>query len=465
MKKNGRPSGISIKKERLLELRKEAGLTQEAMGEFVVRGKFSTAATKSRSYQRIEREGLTSKTTVENLAKGLAEKLHRDASKLLDLLCGGQPEPPPDRIDEIEKQLRGQLDAGDPPLLQQALEPHRDADNPIRELAENLSFRLEVAQLEQRSDELKQLAALTGWTDEELQRPTSQQGYWLLTTNTYGHRETQIVLGVSAVRYQVMTEGGKWLDALSEPDARVALSEDAPWLRVRLQHPRQPMLYREFSFVRCAPSATGLQWVKPTEWDRWWLDELRGWAFQHANFVKGFKAEDVWPRDLGRLRLQVRQWVKPENPNTAEDNDRLKSIAVHKGCLGEDEAFQDERRERFRAEGEEHSLVTNWLASGLWDEVLLPLLSPIPADWWCLEARGSGVRISTKNLLSFREMSRYALEPEGRTYLIRLVEETEAGDLRAAPWRQRCIQVLVDRLRKDLERCKEQASVGPQKPA
>lgn len=396
----------------------------------------------------------------------LSQKLGQDPDKTLALLCGGQPESPPNRIDEIEKQLRAQLKGGANVLLLQALQRHDDADNTVRELATHISTRLEVAQLEQRSDELKQLAALTGWTANELQRPTGLQGYWLLITHTYGHRETQIVLGVSEVIYQISTEGGKWLDPMSASDMRVELSEEAPWLRVLLQHPTQPSRFKEFSFVRCAPSATGLQWVKPTEWDRWTIDGeftfgLKDWAFQQANFVKGFNADDMWPRDLGRLRLLVRQWVKPANPDSAEDSDRWKKVATHKGCLDE---YPETIRDNFRAEGQEHYLVTNWLASGLWDDVLAPLLSPIPADWWRIEAWGAGIRIRTE-VVSTSRAARYGLGPDGLTYHIRLAEELPSGDLRAAPWRQRCVNVLVERLQKDLKTCQEQVAIGPQRPA
>jgi hypothetical protein len=107
---------------------------------------------------------------------------------------------------------------------------HDDAPSPVRELAAEISSRLEVAQLEQRSEELKSLAELTGWTPAELQRPISMEGYWLLITNTMGHRETEILFGVSEVLYQVRTEGSKWLAALQESDVRVKLSDDMPWM-------------------------------------------------------------------------------------------------------------------------------------------------------------------------------------------------------------------------------------------
>lgn len=466
----GRPT-FSIIPNRLRELRAEAKLTQKALGEAV----FGSASQKSdrsdpktptNTYQRIERTGKTSEKTARLVAARLAKELKQDPEKTLALMCGSQPEPPPNRIDEIEKQLRAQLDSGSNAFLQQALKQHENEDNPIRELAENISSQLEVAQLEQRSDDLKQLAGLTGWNTEELQRPTSQQGYWLLITNTLGHRETQIVLGVLGVLHHVRTEGSEWLGAVSDSDTRVELSEDAPWIRVRLQHPSHAMLYKEFSFVRCTPSATGLQWVKPTEWDRWSIDGefafgLKDWAFQHVNFVKGFNADDMWPRDLGRLRLLVRQWVKPANPDSAEDSDRWKKVATHKGCLDE---YPETIRDNFRAEGNEHDLVTNWLASGLWDDVLAPLLSPIPADWWCLEAWGTGIQIRTE-FVSMSRAAPYGLGPDGLRYHIRLAEELPSGELRAAPWRQRCVNELVERLQRDLKTCQDTVAIGPKRPA
>jgi hypothetical protein len=151
-------------------------------------------------------------------------------------------------------------------------------------------------------------------------------------------------------------------------------------------------------------------------------------------------------------------------PNSAAESGHWKRIAVHKGWLGEEEAFQDERREIFRAEGQEHALVTNWLTSGLWDDVLAPLLSPIPADWWRIEAWGAGNQIRVEFVSMFRA-AQYGLGPDGLTYHIRLAEELPSGDLRAAPWRQRCVNVLLERLQKDLKTCQEQVAIGPQRPA
>lgn len=457
-------------------MRERTGLSQKALAELTFGPpKGDEARSRAIHQQRIESNGRTSKRSARALANKLAELLNEEADKTFVRLCGGQPEPPPDRVKEIENRLREQHQSGCNPVLQLALQQQRQSDQPdeddvcIEELARRIAFQLETAQLEQRSEELATLAELTGWTVDELLRPNSLHGHWLLITNTDGYRETQILLGVSDVLRHIEKHGTEWLGMRSESDSRVELSEDAPWFRVTLSRPRQ-RFRKEFSFVRCSPSATGLQWVKPSEWDRWTLhgDQWRAsalvnWAFQHASFVKGFKADDVWPRDVGRLRLRVQQWVKPENPESAEDKDWWPTVAIHKGWLDDDPVFQSERRDRFRAEGQEHAAVTNWLASGLWDDVLAPLLSPIPAAWWRMESWGLGIRIRTE-MVTLSEAARYGLEHEGRAYAISLVEESESGELRTAPWRQPEVQALAERLQNNLKACQEQVAIGPQRP-
>lgn len=466
--KTGRPS-FQIHAARLKEHRERAQLTQAALSErlFEMAVPPRDVESMKRSYGRIERTGRTSRETAMRLAEVLAPLLKRDADQLLAEWRGGAMEPPPSRIDEIEQQLRSQLEQGSNVALQAELRQYGEDHDPIREMAYDLSNRIEATQLEQRSralTALAQLSVLTDWTQDELQRPTSQQGYWLMITNTFGTRETQIVRGVPQVVQHIRLEGAEWLDALNESDAKVELSEDAPWLRVLLQHPQHRTRFKEFSFVRCVPSAMGLHWAKPTEWDRWALDGPSGlvsWASQHANFVKGFGAGNEWRRDLGCLRLRVQQRIKPENPSTAENSDWWKPIAVHKGCLDE---YPDQVRINFRAEGQEHALVTNWLSSGLWDDVLAPLLAPIPADLWRIETVGSGVRISTA-LVTSSQAAKYGLEPDGREYDIRLVEETGSGELRSAAWRQKDAQTLAERLQKDITACLEQTAIGPRRSA
>lgn len=478
--KTGRPS-FHILPARLKDLRERAQLTQLALSKvlFEKTDPLRDEVSMKRSYGRIEQTGKTSRETATRLAEVLGRLLKRDPEKLLAELRGSQPEPPPDHVEEIESRLNERIRSGGNPALQFELQQSSGSDQPdavdIKTLARDISFWLETAQLEQRHEELARLTELTGWSEDELLQPTSMHGHWLLITNTLVHRkpatrDTKILMGVSEVLHHIQMHGTEWLAGHKVSDARVELREDAPWFRVTLSALDWPFR-QEFSFVRCHPNATGLQWVKPSEWDRWLLrgddgqaSALKDWAFEHANFVKGFKEDDMWPRNVGRLRLAVQQRVKLANPESVEYNDRWRTVTIHKGWLGEDPVFQNERRESFRAAGQEHTAVTNWLESRLWEDVLTPLLSPIPVDWWHMAPRGGNILISTEQVAS-SQAARHGLEDEGRTYTIRLVEELESGEMLPAPWRQQDLKALAERLQKSLEACQKQVSIGPQRPS
>lgn len=478
--KRGRPS-FQLHPARLKDLRERAQLTQLKLSKllFEKTDPHRDEESMKRSYARIEQTGKTSRETATRLTEVLGRLLDRDPKQLFTELCGGQREAPPDHVEEIENRLKEQIRSGGNPALQLALRQSCPSDQPdeddIKALARDIAFLLETAQLEQRHEELSRLTELTGWSVDKLLRPTSLHGYWLLITNTLVHRkpatrDTEILMGVSEVMHHIQVRGTEWLAGHKGSDTQVELREDAPWFRVTLSALDWPFR-QEFSFVRCHPDATGLQWVKPSEWDRWLLrgddgqaSALTGWAFEHANLVKGFEADDMWPSDVGRLRLAVQQKVKPANPESVEYNDRWRTVTIHKGWLGEEPVFQNEQRESFRAAGQEHTVVTKWLESRLWEDVLTPLLSPIPAAWWHMEPRGGNITISTK-LVAPSHAARHGLEDPGRTYTIRLVEELESGELRTVPWRQQDLKALAERLQKDLETSQRQVSIGPQRPS
>lgn len=463
MKKTGRPQ-FKIEPSRLLELRKEAALTQEALGELVFT-KSKDSLNAKVSYQRVERNGKTSKSTANRLASELAKYLQRSSEKVFSYICGGTPESPPDRVKEIEKQLITQVGSGENHLLNSELLQHADSENPVQELAREISSYIEMAHLEQDVEELARLAKLTGWNQEELQIPSSRHGYWLLITNTLGDRKTQIALGIHEVLYTIKKEGAEWMHLPSPSDLRITLSENLLWIRVRLQHPFHPELFKQFSFVRCVPGVKGLTWVKPTERDRWILndphDGLKCWSFSHANLVTGFQAEDVWPQELGDLRLLLKQRVKPERPESANAEDWYKIIGVYQGSLDE---LPEQSRSQFRRDQDEHALITNRLASGFWEDVLGPQLADFPPTWWQIQAVDAGIRISTTHFPSMRECKRYGCDLYGRSFDIQLVEVKPSGKLHRAPWRKQCVQTLVERLQKDLAACIERVAIGPKRP-
>lgn len=457
--KTGRPS-FQIHGARLKEHRKQANLTQAALSErLFAMDTYRDVESMKRSYGRIERTGQTSREMAMRLAEVLAPLVKRNADQLLAEWRGGAMEPPPSRIDEIEQQLRSQLEQGSNTQLLSAIEREKHAANPVRALACAVSTQLETAQLEQRRESLQYLAELTGWSLADLQRPTGWHGYWLLITRTHGHHKTEVFMGLPDLLMKLWAEGQAWLNQPAASDVRVNLSEDAPWFRMSLHRPCDSTR-KDFSMVRCMPSASGLQWVKSSAWDREHFLGLRTWAFQNANFVEHGAPGQAWPRDLGGLRLRVEQVVEGNSAGTPETEDGVKTVAVYRGWLGEDPTFQHERRQVIRAEGLEHALVTNWLASELLQDVLVPLMSPVPADWWRMEARNSVIWIRTKPVTRY-EASRYGLEPRGRTFLIHLVEQLPSGQLVPAPWRQKCAQAMAESLQKELATLMSRPPLAP----
>lgn len=462
MSKPGRPT-FKIYPERLRALRQEAHLKQQSLADavYVRLGKGSDSQSRLTSYQRIEKTGNTSREFAAQVAEVLAIPLGKDPKTILGLLTGATPEAPNDRKEEIETQLRKQLTAGGNVPLRQALEHLSDTENPVRELAMQIAIQLEGAHLTERQDELAHLAELTGWSMEELLRPTSSHGYWLLSAHAAGFRQTEIIYGISGVLYEIQKEGEDWLNRLNESDARVTFIEEAPWVRVLLEHPRIPAFTRSFSFVRCTPTDSGLLWVKPTWLDHHWIRGLQGWAFTHANFVNGFKLEDRRPQDLRKLRLVFAQITVPEQFETVnfEEHPWLQTVFTHKGDLDE---LPQEILDKFAREGSSHDLITNWLCAGLW-EALEPRLSEMPVDWWRIR-RVSG-RINFELHMNVRIALQRGLKlHDGLRYVVYLAEELASGELRPAPWRDKSVLLATERLQKQLQLCQDQVAIGPPAP-
>jgi len=450
MKKPGRPS-FKILPNCLLKKRNEAEFTQKELANKIYsHPDLMTKKPDERScetnYQRIERDGKTSVKFARAIAQVLAEKLKQNAKSILEFICKGDPEAPPDRIEELTAQLQTQLDSGQNEHLQRALKDGDGEDKSVDELARDLAAQIDAAHLESRQADLDVLAKITGWSVDKLLHPTGSLGYWVLTERTkFGSRDTEICLGVRDVLYRIQVAGAKWLDARSESDTRVLLSREGMWCRVTLQHPRHEMLETSFSFARCTPSSSGLSWVKPSEWDIYEIYQLEGWARNHSNFVKGFESPDVGPVNLLKLRLVLASITLSDDPDVDWDK-RIsrQTLFVHKGSIDD---MPLEVLENFRQDGQSHDLVTDWLSDDLWDSIE-PYLREIPAKSWCIP--GGTVCISFCFELSVREMRlrgmSFDVAPRtGTKFVIYLAEELPSGELREVPWRPRSVQNVVER--------------------
>ncbi|RYE71550.1 MAG: hypothetical protein EOO81_05645 [Oxalobacteraceae bacterium] len=319
---------------------------------------------------------------------------------------------------------------------------YADTEKPVRALATSVAGRLEAAQLSQHHPELAELAALTGWSLEELQRPMSVQGYWLLVgKGTLAPRRTEILHGISELLYELRQELAQTLQ-MHESDARVLFHEDAPWFQIEVQHPRFSQLSRTLRFVRCQPNDTGLQWTQ-----------------DHANFVVGFGASTPDPSDLSQLRLaivRVPTWQQIKKHGLELPPD---IIGVAKLDPGDPPQWV---LERFAPKGIAHDLYTNWLTSKVW-ELLLPLLHEWPCEYWRLShaAGRVEVRLEAPAHLIAKRGGEYR---HGPLYSIVLMQEHPGGELTSAPWRRASVGAVHAKLQKLLEPTLEEVNFGPPRP-
>lgn len=426
--KMGRPT-CQLDSDRLAALRKEKGVTQRQLAQRVYSrlGWDATEEAMERHYQRIENTGRTSP----EFAKSLAEEL---GTTVTVLMGQGPEEAPPDRVDELEEQLQAQLLAGSNALLQSVFEGRKSTNPSVRALACSLAAQIEAAQFGQQAEELEKLSRLTGWTMEQVNKPMSLDGYWLMFSAIHGGGNAEVFSGATGVMLRIQRDATQYISPY-DSDLRICLREEKPWYHVILESSQLPLGRITFSFVRCVPQAYGLKYVSPTWRDRCFLDKpLREWAFQSANFVVGMDRE-TQPTDVRRLRLLI---------ETCNAMGKISQLAVVKGDIDD---LRPSLLVEFQEEGRGHDLVTNWLSAGLWD-VLAPHLSKWPRSCWKVAA---GWCISLELCPPHRmAMVSDDARPYGLKFRIRLVEENGDGQHRPAPWRDHSVALVAQRLEREL---------------
>ncbi|WP_157040341.1 hypothetical protein [Polaromonas naphthalenivorans] len=432
---------FKIDQKRLRSLRQESPLTQleVARQAHAILGKSTKTAdaTILSSYQRIERTGNTSKV----MAAAVAQVFETT----VEILQGGNvPEDSADVVSRIEQQLREQKKSGSNLALQRALVQHVETysgttneDDCMRDFAEDIGAQIEVAQIGQNSSEIARLAELTGWSAEQLQQPDGVHGHWLLLTSVYGSRETEIVLGVSAVMYRIRETVGKWAK-WPQSDVRITLRRSLPWFHVDIVHPCIKHRRLTFSFVRCRPEVSGLKWVNPTWRDQFWLEEpLQNWAFSNTNFFTGFDGK-VMPEDVRRLRFRVLERVAKGEPQR---------VAYVKSDLKEE--LPEQNFQSFKSEGNSHSLAINWLGNGL-ARALAPHLTAYPPECWKIRPGTCHIAILLDIPYKLVRANLDLVYSNGIRYSIDLVEETSPGVYQSAPWRDDSVAQVSSLLENDM---------------
>lgn len=447
----GRPT-FRIDGARLRDLRKEAGLTLLALAQAVYnragKGNASPEVLKNTA-QRWESTGAIPR----QMALHLADEL----GTTIAVLQGALPEPASSKVEEIEGRLKHLIASVPSQRLVEAMEYCRESENPTREVAIFLSGRLEAAQLSQAQDEFEDLAAITGLTIKELQQPASFEGFWMmLGSGELASARSEVLTGVREVLHVLRAEIQSFLNRWPGSDAHVSFLEEKHWFRVTLRHPQHHHLTQVLRFVRCQPRESGLQWASPTWTDRYWLQELVKQAYGYANIVTGFDAVQV-PADCSSLRLAI--FKVPEAPENIQDWNPDAEPQLVSVISMDQESPDAERLEWLMKGGIFHDFVVKRLASNLWEE-LLPSLAEWPLECWSF--RRSQTRIDVLLNVPYRL---YATSKSplrfGWRFTIKLVELLPDGGHKSAPWGEKSVAFVHERLSESLRDALKRETTTP----
>ena len=432
----GRPT-FTIDRQRLQDLRKEAGKTQLTVAKelhaMLEKKRNSEDETLKSDYQRIERNGRTSRQSAEALAKIF--------DVAVEVLQGkGAPEPF-DYLAGIASLLRKQFASGANEALFRALEQSADtrepSDQSIILLAEDVGARIEAAQLGRNPYELEDLTKLTGLAESELLKPANVHGHWLLIANGPGIHSTEFIRGTFEISSYIREIVGDRLDSRGS-DGSIRMFRDEPWFRLEIRRSNHKYDIIRIDFVRCDPSdGTGVRWARATWRERFvFEDSLRSWAYSAANFVTDFEGQHSPSGNVRRLRLLV----------TEHDSQpwRATGRMVISGNLDE---ITDQTMNGFRRENSTHSLVLNWLTVDLKCS-LAPFLAEHPVKCWSVS---HGARVAI-DLDEHKARKRPLLDCHyGMKYRIDLVEEIGENEFAPVPWRNIDVELLSEAIKKMLD--------------
>ncbi|MBV8035734.1 hypothetical protein [Roseateles sp.] len=421
----GRPT-FRIDPDRLRGIREEKSFSQAHLIALAHEHRGSQANEASvKHYQRIERTGKTSQA----MASALAAVLGTTVAVL-------QGEAPEDEgalfIDRLEQHIAEQLAGNANPAL--AAEVARYGGAESRDVAIDLAHQIESARFDGRTDELMALAQLVGWSVEEVSKPVTHRGHWLISSSRCTST-AEVVFGTDEVGWRVARFAEKHA-RFHQSDGSVTLREALPKLFVEIQHPYLAAIRLNMSLMRCVPSSTGLHWVNPSWRDRFFLnDSLRGWAYRTFNFVTDFDGLRR-PTDVRRLRLVVEELGQDK---------AWRHLSLVDGDLAD---LHERTFQGFQAEGSSHDLVLNWLIADAASE-LKPLFDEWPVGCWEFHAYERCICLHLNVPLRISQARGQDFQ-WGQKYRVDLVEEMPDGALQPAPWREASVAAARDELKRRL---------------
>jgi transcriptional regulator with XRE-family HTH domain len=438
-----RPTNISIVGNRVLDERKRRKVTQEKLARQVYEEAGMHVPDRD-ALERRCRDWESGKISRKFLA-ALSRVLELDEQYLQG---GSVPGPMPDRLTQIVRQLNEQQAAGNV-YTQQFIEHVRhaatlgvfgtiaDERDLIEEAARALEARLGAALLTARAEQLDWLQAITGWSRDQVLRPGSSHGYWLVVSEGPLGGLSKIERGVAAMLTLVGQEIELWVNGRS-CDSRATLKDESPWFRIQLEDPSRPQRSTTISMVRCEPTATGLEYCSPSQIERLylgidpWPASLSSTLESHFNYLRDFGDNAPWT-SFEEMRLELLD-VSDRSPNA-------QALPLSR-FAGDIEHFRNEALANLA--GAEHSAAMTWLASDLIDD-LREYLDHWPRECWRASA-GSGViviRLDTGNHIP-RQLGRSPVSVD--QFVLRLVRECADGTVAALPCVRDSLQNLLDRV-------------------
>jgi transcriptional regulator with XRE-family HTH domain len=412
---------VQLIPQRLRGLREEKGLTQfdigEALAKRLGRPLTSSSQTLTNGYQRIETSGRTSPKKAVALAELYGVSLA--------VLEGKDSPEPADYEASIYTMLTEQLEQGENPALQRALE--REVENgpedAIKWLAHDICQRIEIAQLARNPNELDRLSELTGLPSNKILEPANVKGHWLVTVSARDCFRTSIVLGTIGVVGLVREVVGDRLDHWGS-DGVIRIRRDGCWYRLEIEQQIVKYLMR-IDFVRCQPNADGLRWLQPSWWEQLRLDaQLGDWANATSNFVAGLDGAQS-PTDVTKLRLLVTEFEGTPPSDTK-----------HTVILSE---IPDRTMASFAREASTHEITLSWLGVELQDFLGLRL-KEYPQRCWSISEHDGAIDIQFWPPPTARDM------PYGLRYRIQLAEEVAPNQFSNVPWRSKDRATLKNRI-------------------
>lgn len=334
-----RPQNITIQGQLVLQLRSQLNLTQQELAQRVYKildrsSHIPTRDTLERRCRDWESENHISRQMLPALAIALNVSVEY-------LRQGGAPDPTEDRTAEIANRLREQIVAGAFPAIQfvasvrelgemGAIPPLVDDDAAYWQAARAIEVRLGAAQLNANRAEVNTLGNILSWAASDFRKPATAHPYWLLLVNCAVGERMHLKRGTPTAELLIIRTIEAWCEDFYG-ECRASLSEDGPWLRIRLEEGDDGQFDQTISVARCESIEAGLNYTKPTDLDR---DELMAalMPILRCNFkhVDRLKLPSSWPDPIDDFvgpfqplwaQERMGRYLPSENSFSKESND------------------------------------------------------------------------------------------------------------------------------------------------